>query len=325
MYFLHSDTDGIPQVWKLDANGENPSQVSFGDQAVQDYDIAADGSLAFVTAKGLYVQAPGVNQPSPWLVIPQAGTNLKPHAPRWAPGSNLLAYASGGIWIGRTANTVRLLNLSQVDPSARILPYQWSPDGRWLLVSIDYPDRSELGILDPSNSALKPLRLNPTSAACCQAAWAPDSQGVVIANPFPAAGAASASGGLWWAGLDGVVKTLLAENSPDGTLNYVGWPHFGPTGILNYAFANFPQAPGGRFPMALYQSSLSTPDLRQLLRPESFFIEQVLWAPDGSLAILQLPQPGSVWNNGGPLLFVHPEQDLPRPLFDQGYNLKWGP
>lgn len=333
LYLLRPDPNQINQVWRLSPDGAELTQVTFSDTPVSQYDISSDGRLAVITAQSLIVYSPDKTQTETWLNSSPGLPEQNPRASRWAPGGGQLAYAAQGVWIGRSPNTVHLAVADP--PGSRIRPFDWSPDGRWLLVTIDSQEQSKLAVLDPATGVIQTLVTSDGIPACCQAAWAPQSQGLVVANPYPATGipelqTQNGVGGLWWAPVSAnqaeiQVSALLPSFAADETYNFVGWPHFNPDTTIQYAFANFPLLPQQRFPLALYKASLATPDLRQMLRAESFLVDQILWSPNGDLALLVLPMPGSAWKSGGPVILVAAGQEPATPLIEQGASLKWGP
>lgn len=331
IYFLRPDSQGNPQVWRLAPDGISLSQITNTTSGVKDFDITMNGSLAFISGGELYVQTPNRFKPELWIGIPASKSENYPSSPRWSADGRLLAYAvNQGVWIGRSANTVHLaisdVSLAEIPENRpRIRPYAWSPDGKWMLVTIDHADSSELGLLNPANGSLSLLKLTNNIPACCQAVWAAESHGILVSNPFANSLNQISAGGLWWISNGEQARVLIPPQANDGTYNYIGWPFLDYSGNLKYAFSNFPRVPTTWYPMMLYKSTLATPELRESLREEPYFIEQILWAKDGNQAVLVIPGPGSTRSSGGPLVLVSPGTAPARPLVDQANNPRWGP
>ncbi len=302
-------------------------QKTFVTEQVRDFDISSDGSLAFVSGRTLYVIQGENTLPQIWFQASGTDSRESPNSPRWAPAAKLIAYSSNGIWVGRSPNTMRQIKINPptLTSNFRLLPYQWSPDGRWLLVSFEDDNHSELAILDPGNNTINYIKSSPDGSVCCQAAWLPNSSGLLIANPYQMDENSTVTPKLYRANVDGTTQSLINGISSDSTINYVGWPGVNPRGDIYYGFANFPQSQSGLFPFGLYRASLSAPELRQILRPETYFVNQVLWSPDFALAVLVIPSPGSKWKEGGPVILVKFDSSPAVPLMDLGFDLKWGP
>jgi hypothetical protein len=318
LYFLRQDANGLPQVWRLSPDGKALVQLTFSTTPVRDFDISLPGRLAYVGGGSLVVYSLINSTSKTWWDSPEYQPDTYPHAPRWSPDGETLAYASDGVWL-RRGEDIRLLYPDPVDSGQRTFPYSWSPDGHWLLVSQDREQGTTLAVLEANTGKLVQLANAPL---CCQAAWTPDSQGLFVANPYPQQGPS----GLWWASINNLAAPLLPWQAEDGTYNVVGWPHINQNGLLGYAFANFPATPPDSFPFGLYTANLSSPDQRQALRLETFFLREIIWTPDGRRALLVIPAPGSAASQvAGPVVLVSAGQQPGLVLSDSGYNLRWGP
>lgn len=318
LYLLHQDAAGLPQVWRISPGGKAIVQLTFSATPVRDFDISTTGRLAYVTGGSLAVYSLGSSQAEMWFSAQEDQPDSYPHAPRWSPDGQTLAYAARGVWL-RQGEQSRLLFPDPTDGSRRTFPYSWSPDGSWLLVNQDQQQTTTLAILEISTGKIVTLANAPL---CCQAAWTPDSQGMFIANPYPQHGPS----GLWWASVNNLAAPLLPWQSDNGTYNIVGWPHVSQNGQLGYAFANYPDIPPAAFPFGLYSANVSSPDQRQTLRTETFFIREVLWASDGRRVVLVVPAPGAAsLQTPGPIVLISAGEQPGTVLLDSGYNLKWGP
>jgi hypothetical protein len=143
-----------------------------------------------------------------------------------------------------------------------------------------------------------------------------------VANPYPQQGPS----GLWWASVKNLAAPLLPWQASNGTYNIVGWPHVSQNGLLGYAFANYPDLPPDTFPYGFYTANVSSPEQRQALRVETFFIREALWTPDGRRVVLVVPAPGAASRQvSGPIVLVTSGDQPGMVLIDSGYNLRWGP
>jgi hypothetical protein len=159
---------------------------------------------------------------------------------------------------------------------------------------------------------------------CCHPTWSPDSRSIVIASPY----IGMIESGLWRVDTStGAKSELIPTTSADDTLNFAGWPLVLPSGKLRYFYNNTPEFPDGDVPLLMVQSASDGVTDRTILRPEEWRNFEVLWATDGSLAVVVQPDPATdaSWPRIGPILVIPANEDPVIPLGMDGYALQWGP
>ncbi len=332
IYFLSDLEAGIPQVWRLAPNGTVLSQITThlgGNpvEGVRDYDVSpSDGTLALAVGLHLYLIDSSAEDP---FLLANAGStgdgnpeNLVHHSfsPRWSPDGQYLAFALGGINTYRPGTGEIINILPDQGRDSLYFPYMWSPDGMRLLVSISQSEKSNLGVLTITNGELVVFA---PGTVCCQASWVSDSRTVLVANPYPEI----TDTGLWrFDSHTGTGTLLVSAQSVDGSFHLVGWPLLDDSGGLFYFYSNALSPPVEAIPMNLVRSGMDTPDQRSTVRPDMFMPKEVLWSPQGDLAVVVLPSPGSsTWSPGGPVVLIDTHGNPVQPLIASGYNLHWGP
>jgi hypothetical protein len=146
LYYL-SDDGALAQVWRLQIGLPAPQQLSFSSEGVVAFDVAPDGTLAYVTPGGALLVG-GV----PVLLPPASGGQPRVTALAWSPGGTWLAYTVqtpgaeqagagthevDGLWLRSTDGmTVRLQpSVYAADEAARVFggPLSWRPDSSEIL------------------------------------------------------------------------------------------------------------------------------------------------------------------------------------------------
>ncbi len=102
------------RLWRLPADGGAPEPVSPVGQAVGEYDVAANGAIAYVGDGALWLRLPGAE---PFRVADRASR------PLWSRNGRDLAYASEGVWRYRVADGRR------ESVAADGIPLAWSRSG----------------------------------------------------------------------------------------------------------------------------------------------------------------------------------------------------
>lgn len=147
LYYL-SDDGALAQVWRLQIGLPAPQQLSFSHEGVAAFDVAPDGTLAYLTPGGLLI-AGGVP-----LLLPPISGDAQPRvtALAWSPSGTWLAYTVqtpgagqtttgphdvDGLWL-RSADgiTVRLQpSIYGEGETQRIFagPLTWRPDSSEIL------------------------------------------------------------------------------------------------------------------------------------------------------------------------------------------------
>jgi hypothetical protein len=133
--------------------------------------------------------------------------------------------------------------------------------------------------------------------------------------------------GLWYINpVDGNVSTLLPGSAPDGTYNFADAAQVGQDGKLYFFFNNLPAIPtSAHTPLVLVRSGSDGVTGRTQLKPETFDnINEVLWAPDASLAVVAFASAPDVFQ-GGQAEIVYPDARPNVLLASFAQELHWGP
>lgn len=150
LYFL-SNEGNLLQVWRLQVGLNYPDQLTFSPTGVATYDVAPDGTLAYITPDGmLYVGGIPVTHPA------DGDTTARATSLAWSPGGTWLAYTletpgaaevqSGahlvdGLWIrANDGTTIRLQPSIPTNNDSRQVftgPISWRPDETEVLVKVE--------------------------------------------------------------------------------------------------------------------------------------------------------------------------------------------
>lgn len=337
LYFLSDIGTGGFQVWRLERDSITQNQVTTEAVPVTDFAVSpVDGRVAYVVNNQLYIINPDGGERT---LLVDGGTvdeeNPDYHFSRkinglsWSPDGNYLAFGRNGINIYTFAEDASRLalpsNLETKEgvypyPQALYVPLSWSPDGRFLLMDIGFYEGAALGVFDLTSGGMTRFG---ERIVCCQPAWTPDSNSVLVANPY----AGFLDSGLWrYDAATGFVTELVSEDSSDGTLNFVGWPMQIPSGELQYFFTNIAGFPESGIGLTVVRAGNDGVSGRTLLRQETWDLYEVLWAPDGSLFVAIQPYyEDTSMPRDGTIILVDVLGEPVRPLVVNGYKLRWGP
>ncbi len=335
LYYLGGPPEQV-QVWRLEADGLTKVQVTTEEAGVQEFAVSpADGSLALVSNNQLFlVDSHGENRR---LIADgnQVDKNIEDYvfrssvdSPVFSPDGQTLAYAFDGLHLydmssGKDehvlTNLGNLLGESFVFAQENYSPGPWSPDGHKLLIIMGYFEGSTLAVMD--RGAAQPFtRMRSNGPVCCQFSWTEDSRSVLVANP----NYTGDRPGLWGYDAETGKESVLIMGPKDGSSNdFVGWPHQLRSGELVYFHVNLEHfSPDLGIPLVMVRSNPDGSNRTQL-RPEVFESLEVLWAQNGSFAVLV--QRVDKDNQRIVLARIDgsPLQDLAEG--QQITNLRWGP
>jgi hypothetical protein len=134
------------------------------------------------------------------------------------------------------------------------------------------------------------------------------------------------SPGLWRINADGKVDTLLDVEFP-GPLEFAQAPILGPDGQLYFFHYSLPQAEdiANRVPLYMVRSGTDGVTGRTNLYPEPFEnINEILWAPDASFAVLAIAPVENVFQ-GGKAEIYYADGSPSVPLVPFAQDMRWGP
>jgi dipeptidyl aminopeptidase/acylaminoacyl peptidase len=342
LYFL-APSDTMQQIWRIETDGTTRRQITQEAAGVNDFDVSAnDGSLAYVSGNALITaDERGGNR----SVLVQ-GPPLAPERdesyfvtevtrPRWSPDGSRLAYGLNGVYlIEATGGTPTALlpndpipapDAPMTDSVILYWPHNWSPDGKRMLIDIGYyRSEGDLGVLDLANNKLQVLS-SPQGYVCCTPSWSLDNQSIYYANSMPG----MIPAGMWRTDvttgdgttlIDGIAKDaqLLAaqvQQASDGNLYYF------------YGIVKAPGEPSSTTPLAMVRAASDGVTDQTQLRSDAYAIGEVVWASDGSGAVIvdaQAALESGAYPPQGPLLYLKADGSPAIPLAAEGRLLRWG-
>ena len=335
LYFIDHDADGHAQIFRLEVNGQAVHQISFEPMDVDTYDVSpGDGRIAYTSNNELFlVNSDGsgrqlllnggpIDESNRWTN--SVGT------PAWSRDGRVLAYSYGGLNLLTFSDgeTRRILD-NQVDTSPGFpivheiySPDSFSPDGSRLLVNIGFYEGGTYGIYTLADGNLVRLQRADGGTVCCHPAWIPDGTGIYISSPSLGM---IESGLLYADAFSGQVSALLPARAADGSYNFADAAQAGSDGKLYFFFNNLLEIPAsGHTPLFLVRSASDGITGRTRLLPDAFEdINEILWGPDASLAILIIaPDPNTYV--GGRAELIYPDGRPPVPLVPSARDLRWG-
>ena len=132
--------------------------------------------------------------------------------------------------------------------------------------------------------------------------------------------------GLWKVDSStGAVTTLFTSNYDTSDFNYADEPYLGPDGQLYFFYAEADTEFNSRTPLQLVRSTPDGFTGRTVLRPETFeLMNEALWAPDASFAIVALANTPDTYQGGrAEILYADGRPNVELSEFAQ--QMKWGP
>jgi hypothetical protein len=130
--------------------------------------------------------------------------------------------------------------------------------------------------------------------------------------------------GLWRFDPDSGSQTELIATEINGLFQFAGWPLQLTDGSLRYFYTSSTEIPSGDLPLFMMRSDSDGVNNRVQTRSDSFSnIGEILWAEDGSLAlIVQLNPSGDA---SGAVVLAQSDGLQLQILMTDAKDLKWGP
>lgn len=334
MYFLNTDSAGLTQIYRLEADGVTVTQLTFEPANVEEYDVSqVDGSLVYTSNNQMYtVQRDGSNRSmvvDGGVLDPNSPATTLLSNPLWSPDAQTIAFGQKGINFYSVVEGQATLALpSPIDSNGfgqMYWPVSYSPDGTKLLITIApiASDGAISAIYYPSDNTV--VNITGTGSICCSFHWTADSAsiytGTAFISPFTTAG-------LWRVNTTtGTAETLLASDELAETFNLATAPILAPDGQLYFIYAN--QSGLNNFSVSvdlqMVRSAADGVTGRTVLRPESFSnASGFLWAPDASFLIATTYPAPDVYA-GGPAQLYYSDGRPSIPLVPFAMEMKWGP
>lgn len=336
LYFLNNDNAGLLQVFRIESDGKTIRQITFEPAAVDTYDVSPkDGSIAYSSNNQLLlVDAGGAGRRMLVDGGPVDDNNRFTNGvgtPVWSPDGSAIAFSHGGLnfYVLSTGAVNKVLE-NQIDNSAGFpvvrelyAPSKYSPDGGKLLINIGFYEGGTFGIYSIASNTLVRFNRAEGGTVCCNAYWVPDGSGLYAASPV----IGIIDSGLWYIDASsGNVTTLLPGAAPDGTYNFADAPQVGRDGQLYFFFNNLPQIPAsGHTPLYMVHSNSDGLTGRAQLRPDVLDnINEILWAPDLSFAVVAFAPTPDVYQ-GGQAEVVYTDGRPNVVLIPFAEQMHWGP
>lgn len=336
LYFLNNDKGGLVQIFRLAKDGKTRQQITFEPANVDSFDVSpVDGSIAYGSNNQLLlVDANGAGRRTLVDGGPLNDNNRFTNSvgvPVWSPDGKTIAFSHGGLnFYPLATGSIQQVMQNQIDTSAGFpivkevySPIRYSPDGTKLLISIGFYEGGTFAIYHPADNTVVRFTQAQTGNICCEVRWVPDSSGLYAAGST----LGMTDSGLAYVNADtGAITPLLPGSAPDGTYNFAMGPQVGSDGKLYFFFNNLPQIPtGGHTPMSLYRADTDGVKERTQLSKEVFQnLNEVLWAPDASLAIVAEGPTPDVYS-GGVASILYPDGRPDVKLADFAQDMHWGP
>jgi len=344
LYFLGRDSQALTQVYRMERDGKEVTQLTFEPFNVTDYDVSlADGSIAYVASNQLLLaNADSSNRRV--LVDGGSSPDLRGfYSPVFSPDGGTLAYAHGGVNLYSVSTGASNLVIEdqledagngQSIPIETYAPENYSPDGTKLLIHLLHTDQSSIAIYYPASNSFVQLIGAEDTGVCYTTCFYIDVQWSADSSSFYTANSQNdftyAAGGLWKVdAATGAVTTLIPFGSGDGASNLPDEPYLAPDGQLYYFFGTY-SVDSGFFEPPVLELVRSAPDGvtdRTVLRDENFrLMDEALWAPDGSFVIVA-SAPERRWDQGGGVLELYYTDGQKEVVWlaPLGWQMKWGP
>jgi len=342
LYFLSKMDSDFDRIWKLETDATTLTQIKLDPGEIVSFDVSPiSGNLAFSIGSALLMTEGDKSIPIFEGTRGQCSSDGNISADLvgcesinsvyWSPDGKNLAFSSGGVLYLYKLSTMKYTQVlpDQVNskniPGTIYQPYSWSPDSQKILVEMDLPVQgSTLGVYSLASQQIVWLKAPDDDLVCCQASWSVNSELIFVSNFYLTVDSPT---GLWqFIAANGIGTTLVPSIDSDSTYNFAGWPFLTPDNQLLYFFANSPSLPEDQIPLSMVASPEDNLGDRRIIRSEAVMPQEVLWARDGSLAIIVQAGPGATqWMRGGPVILMRINNSPAIPLVSEGFQLRWGP
>lgn len=338
LFFLGAGENGLTQVFRISQDRTSATQITAEPEEVEGYAVnPVSGQVAYLTNNQIFL----INADTTGRTLLVDGSEYIAETDEyffrqiisglsWSNDGTILAYGQNGLNLLTLANnTSEKIIENELDirennfifPMAIYTPLNWSPDGSLMMVDIGFYEGGTIGIFSPETGEVNRLG---EGIVCCHPTWSPDSRSIVVASPYMG----MVPSGLWRYDVQtGASQELITSDFEKNILTFAGWPLVLDDGSLQFFFSSLNDFPPSDVPMAMVRSDADGVTNRTIIRIEEWQLYDVLWAPDGRLAVAVIPQPGEApgWPRIGPVVLIPASADAVIPLGMNGYDLQWGP
>jgi hypothetical protein len=344
-----SNASGVSQIWRIESDGVTVRQITNEPAPVLAFASSpVNGQLAYVSDNDLWsAAADGSGRsllvdgpPMPDENEPQR-TNRTLGSPHFSPDGQTVAFGLGGVNLAPSVGggPINILpsmpapappdySTAGSGPVYFYTPSAWSPDGKRLLVHYSiWPEAGGLGILDVDLAQRGAAGAytqvsSPDGMACCSPVWAVDGQAVYFSSPY----FGMLSAGLWRADIASGAAQTLIKGDAGGVYNYPGFAWQGKDGKLYYFFTSTHTFTEGDLLLTLHRSEADGVSGRAAIRPDAWFVQAALPAPDdrGVVIIDRSTIPVGSYPSFGQLVWLPIDGGPAVRLPGMGAELAWG-
>jgi Tol biopolymer transport system component len=347
LYFKGEDG----QIWRIETDGITLTRITSESVDVANFDVSrAHGGIVFVSGNDVIrIDALGGGRVVLLDGAPPDEVEIDPFEgvgrAVWSPDGGRIAVgwkgvlfmsASGADPQQMISNTPIRHTLSVPDlPEEAFLSYaprEFSPDGSRLLLNVSFfPEAGGIATLDlnasqPGAPVITMIKHPENMLVCCYESWSPDGQSIYFANDS----LGMIQPGLWRVNVaTGQGETLLVGIGPDysGPYNFVAYPQLLGDGLLYFFLASGDElGPETEPPVALTMSRAQADGVTDqvALRADAFLLGDVLWAVDGSGAVIVDMTGIEGHPQYGPLRWLAATPNPAVTLPGTGSALQWG-
>ncbi len=322
---------------RLETDGSSPSPVTSAESPITAFDVSqTTGAIAYAAANEIHVtDANGkadtitYTAPDPLADAP-SGYQAQINSLHFSPGGRRIAFYFDGVQVvdieSGEVSTVQANDPPDSPGAGTYQPVAWSPDGSRLLISRAF--YTTAGTLQVNNVGFENVVF--LGNACCQPAWSADGRTIYVSGPYYGP---RAEPGLrrYDMEAEGALETLIASGLASDGLHLVSHARLLANGNL-YSFQTETDGPGysehnGIMPFTMLRTAADGVSAAETLRPETYTVQEALWADDGSGVVL-VPATGDS-DNVRPVLWLPtddgPASELPATVaLDASPQLRWG-
>lgn len=345
LYFLNEGTfeteygSRPTQIWRLDPDGVTLTEITHEVAGVAEFDVSlVTGRLAYVVDQFASNQSRGSRLARNQLVVVRAdgaerqiivdegpagdGSIKRATSLRWSPSGEILAFHQGGINFYQVGDgQVVKVFVDQIDKQEHMngrgyYPRSWAPDGKRLLVAEIGYEGGWWTLYDVLARTL--TKLNGPYSYEESAAWSADSRQAVSTSSYLMGG--DCTDLLQFDVPAQAGTTLIPCEASQEKYSDLGWPLLTSSNDLLY-FYNEAKRDGPQYatvPWMIMHAKLGGGESPVLLRADiPVNVSEVLWAEDGTLAIIDF--------DDGPVTLAPIDKSQPvQFIAPKGRNLRWG-